>query len=138
MLNICYVSGKHSKHAKGKNTKKNAEQEATPKKKAEFTIPRNNPLLNIDSEDESIGTELPLVHNNVAKFSSNVNPIVSSMLNPKELLTPEYHSLCDGLGKLILMSTSSQTWAKHSSAWKLYSEFCSTFRVDFELPIKVE
>ena len=59
-------------------------------------------------------------------------------MKPKNLLTPEYHSLCDDLSELILLSSSKQTWAKHCSAWKLYTEFCSTFRVKFELPIKVE
>ena len=48
--------------------KKSGEKEATPKKKAEFVIPRVNPLLNGDSEDESIGTELPFTSDNVAKF----------------------------------------------------------------------
>ena len=90
------------------------------------------------SEDESIGTELPFTSDNVAKFSSNVNPIIKSMLKPRELLTPEYHSLCDDLSNLILLSSSRQTWAKHCSAWKLYSEFCSIFRVSFDLPIKTE
>ena len=60
------------------------------------------------------------------------------MMKPRELLTPEYHSLCDDLSNLILLSSSKQTWAKHCSAWKLYSEFCSIFRVNFDLPIKAE
>ena len=59
-------------------------------------------------------------------------------MKPRDLLTPEYHSLCDDLSNLILLSSSKQTWAIHCSAWKLYTEFCSTFRVKFELPIKVE
>ena len=60
------------------------------------------------------------------------------MLKPSKLLAPEFHSLCDDFSNLILLSSSKQTWAKHCSAWKLYSEFCKTFRVNFEMPIRVE
>ena len=137
-LNLYGISGKSSKHAKAKSSKKSGEKETTPKKRAEFIISRNNPLLNGDSKDESIGTELPFTSDSVAKFSSNVNPIIKSMLKPRELLTPEYHSLCDDLSNLILLSSSRQTWAKHCSAWRLFSEFCSIFRISFDLPIKTE
>ena len=74
------IAGKSSKNAKAKNTKKAADKGANPKKKSGFTIPRNNPLLNGDSEDESIGTELPFNNTNVAKFSSNVKPIVKTLM----------------------------------------------------------
>ena len=59
-------------------------------------------------------------------------------MKPRELLTPEYHSLCNDLSNLIRLSSSKQTWAKHCSGWKLYTEFCSTCRVNFDLTIKVE
>ena len=124
------------KSAKAKNSKKAGDK--SEKEKSGYHIPRKNPLLNADSDVESIGQGLSLPSNNVAKFLSNVNPIVSSMLKPKELLSPEFHSLCEDLNNLILYSSSKQTWAKHCSAWKMYSDFCAAYRVKFELPIKVE
>ena len=87
------IAGKSSKNAKAKNTKntkKAADKGANPKKKSGFTIPRNNPLLNGDSEDESIGTELPFNNSNVAKFSSNVKPIVKTLLKPTKHILKLY------------------------------------------------
>ena len=60
------------------------------------------------------------------------------MFDPNELLSPELSSLSDDFSKLILYSVTGQTWARHCSAWKLYLEFCKTFRIPNSLPIKIE
>ena len=57
------------------------------------------------------------------------------MINANNLIPWEMSSLHCDLEKLVLYSVSKQTWAKHSSAWKLYSEFCDCFGTKFSLPI---
>ena len=69
---------------------------------------------------------------------SDLNPMVGSMLKPEKLLAPEFHSLCDEFSKLVLYSSTKQTWARHCSAWKLFKEFCDEYRVRFELPVNKE
>ena len=64
--------------------------------------------------------------------------MVSSMLKPKSLFAPEFHSLCHDFSNLVLYSSTKQTWAKHCSAWKLFIEFCDAYGVPFEMPVKKE
>ena len=45
--------------------------------------------------------------------------------------------LSQDLEKLIIYSASKQTWARHTSAWKLYADFCENFKINFSLPITV-
>ena len=47
-------------------------------------------------------------------------------------------SLSNSFENLLINSISKQTWAKHSSAWNLYKEFCFCFNTKFELPILVQ
>ena len=91
-----------------------------------------------DSDDDSLGQEPSQPNCNVVKFSSDSNSTVKNMLKPKQLLAPEFHTLCDDFSNLVICSSSKQTWAKHCSAWKLYKEFCSSFGANFDLPIKLE
>ena len=131
------MAGKSSKLAKAKNTKKAADPDKSKKDKASFCIPNNNPLLTGDSDDDSIGQELPHLLKNPAKFLYEFNPSVESMLKTKELLAPEFHDLCN-LSNPILYSSTKQTWAKHCSPWKLFTEFCTDYNIKFVLPIKKE
>ena len=64
--------------------------------------------------------------------------MIDKFLKPEKLLAPEFHSLCDEFSNLVLHSSTTQTWAKHCSAWKLFNEFCNAFGVRFQLPIKKE
>ena len=131
------MAGKSSKLAKAKNTKKAADPDKSKKDKASFCIPNNNPLLTGDSDDDSIGQELPHLLKNPAKFLYEFNPSVESMLKTKELLAPEFHDLCN-LSNPILYSSTKQTWAKNCSPWKLFTEFCTDYNIKFVLPIKKE
>ena len=47
-------------------------------------------------------------------------------------------SLSKDLEKLVIYSATSQTWAKHCSAWKLFNSFCCEFSIANKLPIPVE
>ena len=135
---MAVFAGKSSKSSKAKNSKKQADADNGAKKKSSFHIPKNNPILSADSDDDSIGQE-PSHHNNsAAKFLSNSNPMISSMIQSKSLLAPEFHSLCNDFSNLVLFSSTKQTWAKHCSAWKLFIEFCDAYGVPFEMPVKVE
>ena len=106
--------------------------------KSSFRIPRNNPFLTGDSDDDSIGQEPSLRNSSAEKFPSVSNQMINKFLKPEKLLAPEFHSLCDEFSDLVLHSSTTQTWAKHCSAWKLFNEFCNAYGVCFQLPIKKE
>ena len=57
------------------------------------------------------------------------------MIKTDQLLPHEMSDLRGDLEKLILYSASKATWAKHCSAWRLYSKFCQIYNVKFDLPI---
>ena len=59
------------------------------------------------------------------------------MLNCAKLLPESMVGLSQDLEKLIIYSASKQTWARHTSAWKLYADFCENFKINFSLPITV-
>ena len=46
--------------------------------------------------------------------------------------------LSQDLDKLILYSTTQQTWARHCSMWKLYNSFCRAIGIDNSLPIEIK
>ena len=138
-------TGKSGKSHKAKNSKKQPDSDNTAtkqpdsaKKKSSFHIPRINPILTGDSDDDSIGQEPSHFNNSAAKFLLESNPMVSSMLKSEKLLAPEFHSLCNDFENLMLHSSTKQTWAKHCSAWKLFIEFCNAYGVLFELPVNKE
>ena len=60
------------------------------------------------------------------------------MFKPEDLLSSELSSLCDDFSKLVMYSVSSQTWARHCSAWKLYHEFCRNFSISNKLPVNIK
>ena len=64
--------------------------------------------------------------------------MIDTFLKSEKLLAPKFHSLCDEFSNLVLHSLTKQTWAKHCSALKLFNEFCNTYRVRYELPVKKE
>ena len=98
---MAVFAGKSSKSSKAKNSKKQADADSGAKRKSSFHIPKNNPILSWDSDDDCIGQE-PSHHNNsAAKFLSNSNPMVSSMLKPKSLFAPEFHSLRHDFSNLV-------------------------------------
>ena len=100
--------------------------------------PRLNPLFAADPDDEALGQEIDFPINNVAKFGNIVNASVIDMIKTSALLPDRMSSLNCDLQKLVLTSVSKQTWAKHSSAWKLYKDFCDCFGEKFSLPIDIK
>ena len=95
-------------------------------------------MLDIDEDEELLGQERILSYSNVNKFSGVANCDVKAMLDTKSMLPSEMRSLCNDLEKLVVYSATSQTWAKHSSAWHLYNKFCINFSVKNQLPVPVE
>ena len=136
VIKFTLYAGKHSKSSKIKNPKKAAETPTA--EKPGWRIPRVNPILEPDSDDDMLGQEPLPSEVYAAKFSATYNSTVHSMLNPDVLLAPKFHALCDDFSKLVLYSASKQTWAKHCSAWKLYEEFCKDFGEKFSLPLESE
>ena len=73
-------------------------------------------LFGEDSEDDEIGKGPEELQICERKFSSFHKDKIQCMLNSRELLPTEMSSLCSGLEKLVLYSTSKSTWNKHCSA----------------------
>ena len=67
-------------------------------------------LLELDSEDEELGQEKPLVTNKYLKFANVQRDDVRSVLDSKSLLSKEANMLSQELDKLILYSGTQQTW----------------------------
>ena len=62
---------------------------------------------------------------------------MGKILDSKKLLPPDVHALCQDLGKLVIYSTTAQSWAKHCLAWNSYNNFCIEFSLVNKLPIPV-
>ena len=95
-------------------------------------------LLELDSEDEELGQEKPLVTNKYLKFANVQRDDVRSVLDSKSLLSREANMLSQDLDKLILYSGTQQTWARHCSAWNLYNSFCRAIGIENSLPIDIK
>ena len=104
--------------AKNKIPDSSREASATPKKNS--NQPRLNPLFEVGSDDEALGQEKPLTVLN--KFSCIPNDNIRSHLRSDKLLNVETDRLCADLEKLVMYSATTQTWAGHCSAWKLFYE----------------
>ena len=115
VIKFTLYAGKHSKSSKINNPKKAAETPTA--EKPGGRIPRVNPILEPDSDDNMLGQEPLPSEVYAAKFSATYNSTVHSMLNPDVLLAPKFHALCDDFSKLVLYSASKQTWAKHFATW---------------------
>ena len=100
-----------------------------------FKIPKKKSAVELDSEDEAIGTSF---YGSNRKFGDTADRQIHSMINSKALLPNEMLSLCNNMEKLIICSVSKQTWAKHNSALNLYREFCKIFNVNFVMPVEPE
>ena len=138
MSDFYVSSGKSAKNVKAKNSKGSKEPEEPSKSKSGYKNPRRNPLFEADSDDDNLGQEPPLISNCAEKFSDKLNLSVSKMIKTADLLAGQFATLCDDFNKLIVYSATKQTWARHSLAWKLYDEFCETFKIRNSLPISVE
>ena len=101
--------------------------------KTSYHIPRLNPLFELESEDEDLGWTFANSSSNVEQFSGKATREVASMLNSAKLLSESMVGLSQDLEKLIIYSASKQTWARHTSAWKLYADFCENFKINFYL-----
>ena len=89
------------------------------------------------SDDEDLGRIFANSSSNVKKFSGKATSEVANMLNAEKLLHESMSDLTKDLEKLIMYSASKQTWARHTSAWKMYADFCEHFKISFSLPIPV-
>ena len=94
--------------------------------------------MELDSEDEELGQEKPLVTNKYLKFANVQRDDVRSVLDSKSLLSREANMLSQDLDKLILYSGTQQTWARHCSAWNLYNSFCRAIGIENSLPIDIK
>ena len=120
--------------AKNKIPDSSREASATPKKHP--NQPRLNPLFEVGSDDEALGQEKPLTVLN--KFSCIPNDNIRVHLRSDKLLNEETNRLCADLEKLVMYSATTQTWAGHCSAWKLFYEFCDTFGIKKSTPIDIK
>ena len=100
------------------------------------TAPRLNPLFETESDDESLGQEKSL--SNINKFSCIPNSNVRALLRADKLLSNDTSELCSDLEKLVMYSATTKTWSGHCSAWKLFNEFCETYRIGNSLPIDIK
>ena len=132
-----FHAGKAGK-GKVKNPKKSQPDQPSQPVKDKFKIPKKNTLLHTDSEDDEIGQNPASTEYCDNKFSCNASGLVNDMFKPEELLSSELSSLCEDFSKLVLYSVSSQTWARHCSAWKLYHEFCRNFGISNKLPVSIK
>ena len=72
-------------------------------------------LLELNSGDEELGQEKPLVTNKYLKFANVQRDDVRSVLDSKSLLSKEANMLSQELDKLILYSGTQQTLERHCS-----------------------
>ena len=116
-LKLALCLGKSGRgKAKNKIPDSLREASATPKKNS--NQPRLNPLFEVGSDDEALGQEKPLTVLN--KFSCIPNDNIRVHLRSDKLLNVETDRLCADLEKLVMYSATTQTWAGHCSAWKLF------------------
>ena len=105
--------------------------------KTGFRIPKKNSLLEIDPSQEERGSTT-INFKCADKFSNDESGHIRKAIKSNLLLPKEMSSLCYSFENLLINSISKQMWAKHSSAWNLYKEFCFCFNTKFELPISVQ
>ena len=130
-INYLMCAGKSGGGHKAKNAKKQSEPVDNFTGAKSKKNPKKATAMEVDSDDE-LGQHLLTSSN---KFRSNTNSQIRSMLKTDKLLPEAVSSLSQDFYKLVLHSVSSQTWAKHCSAWKLYKEFCNCFGTAFVLPV---
>ena len=137
---INFPVGKGGGLGKAKNSKKSvAESTDSPlTTKKTDRIPRINPMLDIEPDEEQLGQGRVQSYNHVNKFSGVASNDVKAILDTKSMLPVVMSSLCDELKKLVVYSATNQTWAKHCSAWRLYNKFCLELSVKNQLPVPVE
>ena len=122
----------------GCKNKKKEDSTTNPKPaKKGSVVHKTATLLELDSEDEELGQEKPLVTNKYLKFANVQNDDVKSVLDSKSLLSKEANMLSQDLDKLIFYSGTQRTWARHCSAWNLYNSFCRAIGIDNSLPIDI-
>ena len=130
------ILGKSSHGSKAKNSK---ERSGDPQKDKRHQSGRaGSSAAAEDSEDESLGQVQTKPASNPYKFCGEANSSILYMIKSDVLLPPDMSILRKDFENLILYSASKQTWAKHCSAWRLYTEFCKDFKSSFKLPIPVE
>ena len=88
------------KTGKGGAKNKKADPSTTKQAKKGFTIPKNAPLLELDSDDEELGQ--PLEHNKFLKFDHVKNSSIKNVLNTSSLLSKETSSMSQDLERLIM------------------------------------
>ena len=98
---------------------------------------KTNPLLEPDSEEEELGQDRVHSPKCINKFSGSASRDVGKILDTSKLLPSDVHALCKDLEKLVVYSTSTQSWARHCSAWNLYNSFCIEYRLVNKLPVPV-
>lgn len=121
--------GKSGKQ-KPKNTKKKPESKSQPP----YKIPKNKPLFEPESDDESLGQDKISSISVNKKFACEI----SSYINSSALLPCEMYELCNNFESLVVESTSKQTWKRHCSAWALYHNFCKSYNVKTAWPVSVK
>ena len=136
---LLLIAGKSGKgKAKNKPSGSPLDEAKEPSESKKSKISRTNQLFDVGSDDDDIGQETTTVINCNSKFSGIGNKKISSVLKSRELLPAETSSLCKDFEKLILYSATKQTWGKHCSAWKLFNDFCITYKIRNDLPINVK
>ena len=130
------VAGKAGRGGCKNKKKEDSTTNPKPAKKGSV-VHKTATLLELDSEDEELGQEKPLVTNKYLKFANVQRDDVRSVLDSKSLLSKEANMLSQDLDKLIFYSGTQRTWARHCSAWNLYNSFCRAIGIDNSLPIDI-
>ncbi len=86
-------------------------------KVADYTIPRRVEPFSQGAASLDLGQET--MQSSVNKFKPNTFQLMSNSMTDLDTLATD-------MGNLILDSKAKSTWNKHFSAWKLYTEFCTS------------
>ena len=101
-----------------------------------FKIPKNTQLLEPDSEDDDIGNERVNISKN--KFSNVCTADMQNIIKTENLIPPNMDSLCRDFKRLIVQSSTTQTWNRHCSSVKLFNTFCDTYGIKKRWPVSIE
>ena len=102
-----------------------------------YRIPKKNRLVDMDSDEEDLGHRKVFLKNSSKFPICNIIPI-GDFVDTSNLIPDKVSSLSKDLNRLIINSSTQQTWNRHCSALKLYAEFCTTYKIRDGWPSNIE